>query len=241
MPPLAIGSLVLGGIQAIGGLVSAFSMGDRPRFREDPRFTGAAGRAEYMAGMGYTPQERAAFQGDIAAQTAGDYRRGIDVAGGNMSRALGGISTARTLGAFNRFAAQDAALRRQNIQYADQFSRERQRRADMQTQADIAQYDREQQATGQAISSGLTQMGGALNFGQAMNFYKNLYGGSGGDPGGGARGGVSGGSSMFELPPPNFGGIGFKNIYSGGIEFPASNFGGIGFKNIYSGGIKFPG
>jgi hypothetical protein len=46
---------------------------------------------------------------------------------------------------------------------------------------------------------------------------------------------------MFELPPPNFGGVGFKNIYSGGIEFPASNFGGIGFKNIYSGGIKFPG
>ena len=119
--PLAIGSLVLGGIQTIGGLVSAFSMGGRPRFREDPRFTGAAGRAEYMAGMGYTPQERAAFQGDIAAQTAGDYRRGIDIAGGNMSRALGGISTARTLGAYNRFAAQDAALRRRTFSMPTSF------------------------------------------------------------------------------------------------------------------------
>jgi len=221
--PLAIGSLVLGGIQAIGGLAAALSMGRRPRFQEDPRFTGAAGRAEYMAGMGYMPQERAAFQGDIAAQTAGDYRRGIDMSGGNMARALGGISTARTMGAYNRFAAQDASLRRQNIQYADQFSRERQRRADMQTQADMAQYDREQQATGQAISSGLTGMAGAANFSQAMGFYKDLYGGSGGAGGGAAAagGGVSGGSSMFELPPPNFGGIGFKNIYSGGIKFPA--------------------
>jgi hypothetical protein len=120
------------------------------------------------------------------------------------------------MGAYNRFAAQDASLRRQNIQYADQFSRERQRRADMQTQADMAQYDREQQATGQAISSGLTGMAGAANFSQAMNFYgkQGMSGASGGG------GGVSGGSSMFELPPPNFGGIGFKNIYSGGIKFP---------------------
>ena len=140
-----------------------------------------------------------------------------------MSRALGGISTARTLGAYNRFAAQDAALRRQNIQYADQFSRERQRRADMQTQADIAQYDREQQATGQAISSGLTGMAGALNFNQAMGFYKNLYGGGGGAGGGGAS------FPAFDIPE-------FK-----GFEASTPNLGGIGFKNIYSGGIKFPG
>lgn len=207
--PLAIGSLVLGGIQAIGGLAAALSMGRRPRFQEDPRFTGAAGRAEYMAGMGYMPQERAAFQGDIASQTAGDYRRGIDMSGGNMARALGGISTARTMGAYNRFAAQDASLRRQNIQYSDQFSRERQRRADMQTQADMAQYDREQQATGQAISSGLTGMAGAANFNQAMNFY-----GKQGMTGGAAGGGGGGGG----FPSPSK----FTNLYaSGNLGFMA--------------------
>lgn len=213
--PLAIGSLVLGGIQAIGGLAAALSMGRRPRFQEDPRFAQAAGRAEYMAGMGYMPQERAAFQGDIASQTAGDYRRGIDMSGGNMARALGGISTARTMGAYNRFAAQDASLRRQNIQYSDQFSRERQRRADMQTQADMAQYDREQQATGQAISSGLTGMAGAANFSQAMNFYGKQ--GMTGASGGGGLDFLGGKTSA-----PNFGGIGFQNIYSGGfpLKFP---------------------
>ncbi len=221
--PLAIGSLVLGGIQAVGGLIGALNMGRRPRFTEDPRFTQAAGRAEYMAGMGYTPQERAAFQSDIAAQTAGDYRRGIDMSGGNMARALGGISTARTMGAFNRFAGQDAALRRQNIQYADQFSRERQRRMDMQTRADMEQYDAEQRALGQAMSSGLTQMAGAANFGQAMKFYKDLYGGAG-DAGGGY--------SLPEFDIPEFKGIGAGT----------PNLGGIGFQNIYSGGfpLKFP-
>lgn len=211
--PLAIGSLVLGGIQAVGGLIGALNMGRRPRFAEDPRFTQAAGRAEYMAGMGYTPQERAAFQSDVAAQTAGDYRRGIDMSGGNMARALGGISTARTIGAFNRFAGQDAALRRQNINYADQFSRERQRRADMQTRADMEQYDAEQRALGQAMSSGLTQMAGAANFNQAMNFYGKQ--GVAGASGGGGLDFLGGKTSS-----PNFGGIGVKNIYGGG-GFPS--------------------
>ena len=169
-----IGSLVLGGIQTVGGLIAALGMGRRPSFTEDPRFTQAASRAEYMAGMGYTPQERAAFQSDIAAQTAGDYRRGIDMSGGNMARALGGISTARTMGAFNRFAGQDAALRRQNIQYADQFSRERQRRMDMQTRADMQQYDAAQQAVGKAMSSGLTGLAEAGNFAAGMNYSQNV-------------------------------------------------------------------
>ena len=123
-----------------------------------------------------------------------------------MARALGGISTARTMGAFNRFAGQDAALRRQNINYADQFSRERQRRADMQTRADMEQYDAEQRALGQAMSSGLTQMAGAANFSQAMNFYGKQ--GMGGASGGGATSGLGGG-----VGNPN---IGFKSIYGGG-------------------------
>lgn len=214
--PLAIGSLVLGGIQAVGGLIGALNMGRRPRFAEDPRFAQAAGRAEYMAGMGYTPQERAAFQSDVAAQTAGDYRRGIDMSGGNMARALGGISTARTMGAFNRFAGQDAALRRQNINYADQFSRERQRRMDMQTRADMEQYDAEQRALGQAMSSGLTQMAGAANFNQAMNFYGKQ--GMGGASGGGATSGLGGGLDFLSgmTGGSNFGGVGLKNIYGGG-------------------------
>ena len=132
------------------------------------------------------------------------------MSGGNMARALGGISTARTMGAYNRFAGQDAALRRQNINYADQFSRERQRRSDMQTRSDMEQYDAEQRALGQAMSSGLTQMAGAANFGQSMKFYKDLYGGGAGGTsgGGGSAGGLGGGFGN-----PN---IGLQSIYGGG-------------------------
>jgi hypothetical protein len=75
----------------------------------------------------------------------------------------------------------------------------------MQTQADMAQYDREQQATGQAISSGLTGMAGAANFSQAMNFY-GKQGMSGGGAAGDAVGAAGGGN-------PN---VGFQSIYGGG-------------------------
>jgi hypothetical protein len=86
----------------------------------------------------------------------------------------------------------------------------------MQTQADMAQYDREQQATGQAISSGLTGMAGAANFSQAMNFYGKQ--GMSGASGGGGLDFLGGKTSA-----PNFGGVGFQKIYSGGfpLKFPA--------------------
>jgi hypothetical protein len=227
-----IGSLVLGGIQTVGGLIAALGMGRRPRFTEDSRFTQAAGRAEYMAGMGYTPQERASFQSDIAAQTAGDYRRGIDMSGGNMARALGGISTARTMGAYNRFAGQDAALRRQNIQYSDQFSRDRQRRMDMQTRADMAQYDAAQQAVGKAMSSGLTGLAEAGNFGAGMNYSQNIgmMGNVAGDlakvqeemKGLGADSERLGSLKKYENKLRNFGSGGFFNTMFGSYpQYPA--------------------
>jgi len=105
----------------------------------------------------------------------------MDVSGGNMAQALLGMNTSRATGALNRFAGQDAALRRQNIQYADSFSRERQARRDAQTRLDTQYRMAEEQAIGSAIQSGLTGIAGAFNFNQAMGSYL----GNGGIGGGG--------------------------------------------------------
>jgi len=66
-------------VQLVGGIAAAASLGDRPSYTEDPNFARSAGRAETMAQMGYTPQERASFQGDLASAQATDYQRGMDV------------------------------------------------------------------------------------------------------------------------------------------------------------------
>ena len=173
---LGIASAILGGVQLVGGIAAAASLGDRPKYTEDPNFARSAGRAETMAQMGFTPQERAAFQGDLASAQATDYQRGMDVSGGNMAQALLGMNTSRATGALNRFAGQDAALRRQNIQYADSFSRERQARRDAQTRLDTQYRMAEEQAIGSAIQSGLTGIAGAFNFNQAMGSYLDKIG-----------------------------------------------------------------
>jgi len=160
---LGIASAILGGVQLVGGIAAAASLGDRPSYTEDPNFARSAGRAETMAQMGFTPQERAAFQGDLASAQATDYQRGMDVSGGNMAQALLGMNTSRATGALNRFAGQDAALRRQNIQYA-------------QTRLDTQYRMAEEQAIGSAIQSGLTGIAGAFNFNQAMGSYLDKIG-----------------------------------------------------------------
>ena len=188
---LGIASAILGGVQLVGGIAAAASLGDRPSYTEDPNFARSAGRAETMAQMGYTPQERASFQGDLASAQATDYQRGMDVSGGNMAQALLGMNTSRATGALNRFAAQDAALRRQNIQYADSFSRERQARRDAQTRLDTQYRMAEEQAIGSAIQSGLTGIAGAFNFNQAMGSYLGNIGTDGNTGTGGTGGGGS--------------------------------------------------
>lgn len=188
---LGIASAILGGVQLVGGIAAAASLGDRPSYTEDPNFARSAGRAETMAQMGFTPQERAAFQGDLASAQATDYQRGMDVSGGNMAQALLGINTSRATSALNRFAGQDAALRRQNIQYADSFSRERQARRDAQTRLDTQYRMAEEQAIGSAIQSGLTGIAGAFNFNQAMGSYLDKIGTDGNTGTGGTGGGGS--------------------------------------------------
>lgn len=172
---IGLASAILGGVQLVGGIIAASSLGDRPSFTEDPNFSRSAGRAETMAGMGYTPQERAAFRGDLASAQATDYQRGMDISGGNMAQALLGINTSRAASALNRFAAQDAALRRENIRYADSFSRERQARRDAQTQLDTQYRMAEERAIGGAIQSGLGNIAGFSNLNQAMG-YDPTYG-----------------------------------------------------------------
>ena len=190
-----IASAILGGVQLVGGIAAAASLGDRPSYTEDPNFARSAGRAETMAQMGYTPQERASFQGDLASAQATDYQRGMDVSGGNMAQALLGMNTSRATGALNRFAAQDAALRRQNIQYADSFSRERQARRDAQTRLDTQYRMAEEQAIGSAIQSGLTGIAGAFNFNQAIGSYLDKIGTDNTTNNTGTTGGGGGGGS----------------------------------------------
>jgi hypothetical protein len=161
--PLGIGTAILGGVQAIGGIAMAMGLGERPKYSMTPEMRQSAGRANYMAGMGFLPEERAAAMQGAATQQAGAFRRAQDMGGGNLARSMGASMGSQNLDFQNRLAAQDASLRRQNIRYSDSFSQEAQRIADR----NIAMEDRyrmaTEQAVGGAIQSGLKNMAGFSN------------------------------------------------------------------------------
>lgn len=165
---LGIGTAILGGVQAIGGIAMAMGLGERPRYSMTPEMRQSAGRANYMAGMGFLPEERAAAMQGVATQQAGAFRRAQDMGGGNLARSMGATMGSQNLDFQNRLAAQDASLRRQNIRYADSFSQEAQRIADR----NIAMEDRyrfaTEQAIGGAIQSGLKNIAGFGNLQAAL-------------------------------------------------------------------------
>jgi hypothetical protein len=121
---------VLGAIQAGLGIYQLIRGGieqnklnnmKQPTYGLTSSMKSAKAQAEQMAQMGYTPQERAAFEQRLATSGNTAFRRATDMSGGNMAQALQGALNAQNIAAQNQFAAQDAALRRQNIAARNQL------------------------------------------------------------------------------------------------------------------------
>lgn len=186
-----LATAILGGAQLLGGLIASSNMGPRPRYTMSPEMRRSAGRAEYMAGMGFLPEERAAAIQEGRNQSVGMFRRSMDAAGGNLARSLFAAQGADNLEFQNRLASQDANLRRGNIRYADTFSREAQRLQDANTSSDLNFRMQEEKALGGAIQQGTTNIVNAFNQGQLMKMYEKLYSQG---YGGGMFGGVPAGN-----------------------------------------------
>lgn len=131
-------------------------------------------RAELMAERGFTGAEESVFKANLASSSAGQFRRATDIAGGSLSGSLQAAINAGDTAAINRFAAEDAALRRRNIQYADTIAGRlqagRQAQTNLMTQGQ-REYERmlfnrrllTEQALGAAKIAGQTNIANSLN------------------------------------------------------------------------------
>lgn len=176
---LGIGSLVLGGIQTIGGLIGLLSQKKPPMYSMSPDQQAVLAQAREASQQGFTGQERAAYESQVARQGATAYQRALDLSGGGMAQALSGSIGAANLGAANQMAIQDAALRRQGQQFYARMAGEQQRIQDMNVAAQQRESQQAQQSFGAAMQSGLTQIGSAANLGAEAKFMKEnpgLYG-----------------------------------------------------------------
>lgn len=176
--PLAAASLALGGYEAFKGAQGLKKLNKEkyPEYSISPELQNSYGRAEQMAGMGYTPQEAANFRQNVAQQQNTGFRQGVNAGGGNLAQALRTGLQAQNLGAFNSFSASDAALHRSNIHYADQLGQQVSNQRNLITGSQVQRRNMLEQAFGGALRQGLSNMAGSLNLTQAMGGGMNLFG-----------------------------------------------------------------
>lgn len=142
-----------------------------PEYGETAEQRASRMRAEELAKGGFTEAERANFRAQVAQDISTQGQRALDVGGAGLGRAVNAIGNINMTGAENRFAAQDAALHRENIHYADRFSAELQRLADQNVAEHLKQRYMAEQALGQASQDGRmntanassVMLGGLLN------------------------------------------------------------------------------
>jgi len=133
--------------------------------------------------QGFTFGERQSAMQDINQAGNTSYQRGLNLAGGQLSRAIQGTNTANTLNALNRFGNQDAALRRQiqgrGISNFGSVARNEQNLQNMNTQTELQRRLMAEQFAGRAAqqwrdvkfgtltSMGNDVLGAGLNLGMA--------------------------------------------------------------------------
>lgn len=150
--------MAMGAIQTIGGWAGLNNMGAMPHYSVTPELAKAKAEAEARAKYGFTPEQEAAFQNQLASQSNQRYRMATNVGGGNMSSAINaGINYGNT-NALLQHAAQGSQLQESKKQYADRYADKIQSIADRNTMAGQNLWMKNQQAFGSAVSSGMNNI-----------------------------------------------------------------------------------
>lgn len=161
---------LLGGIQVAGGVMGMKKLQKEafPSFKPTTDLQRAKIRSGQFANMGYTPEQSANFQQDLARIGNEDYQNAISMSGGSLSRALNARRTTMRLNALNQFAQGDAAQRMANIRYDDSITGQMQSLANMETQARLQRRIMLEQAYGGAIKAGTENIVNSFDSGQAL-------------------------------------------------------------------------
>lgn len=160
---------------------------------------------------GFDPNEKAAFQQNVAQQQNTGYQQAVQQSGGNLAQAISAGLGQQKLGAFNQFAGQDAALHRQNIGDWGQAAGQMQQQQNLINQQQIQRRTQLEQAYGGAMHQGLTNIAGGLMSGlTSTGMALDQYGGGGRQSGyggntfsglGGSNNGYSNGQNSLNMNP----------------------------------------
>lgn len=161
----AAGTLGLGAIQTIGGLIglNKLKREARPQYTISPELQKAYGMAESRATQGFMPTEIAQFQQGLASTLEAQRRNAIAMGGGGLAQAVVGGLGGQALRSQNTFAAQDAERRLANERYFGSMAGQIQSQKNLATRQNIDYRMAKERAMGGALQSGLTNLASGVN------------------------------------------------------------------------------
>lgn len=136
-----------------------------PEESVSPELQNAFNQAQQMSAEGYTPAEKASYQGQVNRASATNYAKASEMGGGQLGNSIEGAIAGDQLLSYDQFAAKDADLHRQNIANFEQQADK------IQTQKNAIQDERIQhrylleEALGNANKAGLENIMKGLTIG----------------------------------------------------------------------------
>lgn len=170
----------LGAIQTGVGLyqLNKLSKTPVPEYKASAGTLAANQRAQQNAQMGYTPSQIAAYKANLGTALNTQLANQRNLAGGNLAGALGARGSMQKFMAMNQFAASDADRQQQNIRYADEQTGKLQNLQNMNTEAALRRRMMTEQALGQAVQQGTTNMANSFDTGASFANIAKMFSGA---------------------------------------------------------------
>lgn len=166
---LAVGSAVAKGVGAgmqihkANQALQELNKQPQPNYSEDPRTTNAFNRAEAMSNQGFTAQQNAGFDQNLAMQNSAQFQNAVDIGGGNLASTINAGLQNNNIQAINNHAGQDAELQKSNMRYADTLATGLQSQQNLINSQKIARRQLLDQSYGAAKSQGNENLFGAID------------------------------------------------------------------------------
>ena len=129
-----------------------------PNYEISPELQASYSEAQSNKNIGLTSEEKTAFQANLNRGSATNLYNATKMGGGNLATSLEGAVSSENLGAYDKLAATDADMRRQNLQQYYQMSGQMQNQKNLISQQKIQYREQQEQVYGQALQAGLSNL-----------------------------------------------------------------------------------
>lgn len=160
IPQGILGAIEIG--KANKGLKALAKEGE-PNYSTSPELQNAYNRAQSMSTQGFTAEENAGFNQDLAMQNSAQFKNAVDMGGGNLASTINASLQGNNIQAINQHAGQGAQIKRSNIEIANSLADRLQSQQNLINQQKISRRNMLESAYGEAKKTGLENVTNSIS------------------------------------------------------------------------------